>query len=319
MPRFLRYLTRSGRLAEDVHKRPPTKVPEPVGPLLFFGAAVGELVAAFVFHSVVPLAVLGAAAVAFLVGLTDDLFVLGGRMKPLLLVLAAVPLIGLIASHPDLYQSLLNFPILGATSSHFTIYAALVIIAFPVVANAFNMMDAFNGEISWFTLLTSLALLFGVVLRDAYTAGFSPARIGATLPLVAVSAGFVVYNRFPSRAFDGDSGALMFGAMFAALAVTDGVEIAAVVAMVPAILNSFYIISSVRGLVERRRMHGRPTYLGEDGKLYASPETDAPATLARMVLLDGPLTENDLVKSILYLTAFSCILSALTSILTWVV
>jgi UDP-N-acetylmuramyl pentapeptide phosphotransferase/UDP-N-acetylglucosamine-1-phosphate transferase len=179
-------------------------------------------------------------------------------------------------------------------------------------------MDSFNGEISWFTLLTSLALLLGLALRELYTTGFSLARVAAALPLVATAAAFLIFNRYPSRAFDGDSGSLTFGAMLAAIAITGGVEIAAMIAIVPAILNSFYTLSSVRGFVERRRMSTRPTYVGKDGLLYASTEKEAPNTLVRLILLAGPLSERDLVKDIIYLTILTCIFSAAISVLTWV-
>ncbi|MGP8125443.1 MAG: hypothetical protein ACLQEQ_06195 [Nitrososphaerales archaeon] len=318
MPTFIRYLVRSGRVADDVHKRPSARVAEPVGPVLFLGAVAGEVFAYLAFGSLVPLAVIGGAAVAFAIGLADDLFVLGGKTKPLLLLLAAVPLVAALMFQPDLYTSSLTFPLLGTTAAHFTIYTLLVIAAFPIVANAFNMMDSFNGQISGFTLLASSALFFGVVLHAVSNPGFSLARVASVLPLVAVSAGFFVFNRYPSKAFDGDSGALMLGTMFAALAITGGVEIAAIIAIVPAILNSFYTLSSARGFVERRRMAARPTRLGEDGKLYASLEPSSPNTLIRLILLSGPLGERDLVKDILVLTAVACLLSGAISILTWV-
>lgn len=318
MPPFLGYLRRSGRVVDDVHKRPPTKVPSPVGPLLFLGAVAGELVAYAATGSMVPIAVAGGAAVAFAVGIVDDLYVLGGKAKPLLLLLAGAPLILLEAMNPTLYQPVLTFPFLGDTSPHFIIYTTLALLAFPIVANAFNMMDSFNGQISWFTLLTSLAVLFGVVLRTAYTSRSSTAVVAAALPLVAVSAAFLIFNRYPSKAFDGDSGSLMFGAMFASLAITGGVEVAAMIAVVPAILNSFYTLSSVRGFVERRSMSVRPTYLGEDGRLYATPDPSAPSTLIRLILLAGPLAEKDLVRSVLTLTAVACVFSAVISVMTWV-
>jgi len=318
MPPFAGYLKRSGRIVDDVHKSPPTKVPSPAGPLLLLGALAGEAVAYLTFGTLVPVAVIGAAVVAFAVGLADDLFVLGGRTKPLLLFLAAIPFLAITIWQPDLYQSSLAFPFFHSTSPHFTIYTGLVILAFPVVSNAFNMMDSFNGQVSGFTLLTSLALLFGVVLHAAYSSGFAPVRIASTLPLVGIAAAFLIFNRYPSKVFDGDSGALMMGAMYAALAVTGGVEMAAIVAIVPSILNSFYILSSVRGLVERRKMKSRPTYIGEEGRMYASLEKDAPVTLVRMLLLNGPLTERELVKAVLGLTAIACALSVITSALTWV-
>jgi UDP-N-acetylglucosamine--dolichyl-phosphate N-acetylglucosaminephosphotransferase len=145
------------------------------------------------------------------------------------------------------------------------------------------------------------------------------ARVAAVLPLVAVSAAFLIFNRFPSKAFDGDSGALMFGAMFAGLSVTGGVEMAAMIAVVPGILNSFYTLSSVRGFVERRMMGSRPTYVGDDGKMHASAEKDAPNTLVKLVLLGGPLAENELVTDIVLLTGVACALSIVISVLTWVI
>lgn len=319
LPPFLGFLTRTGRLLDDVHKSPPSKVPAPVGPALFLAALVGELVVAVGYQSLVPVAVILGAAVAFGVGLWDDLHVLGGKAKPVLLLLAGLAFVGLVLAKPDLYSSAITFPILGDVSPHFTIYTVLAVVAFPVVANAFNMMDAFNGEVSWFALLTSLALLFGATLHYAATAGFDLARVASVLPLVAVAGAFLVFNRYPSRAFDGDSGSLMFGAMFAGLSVTSGVEIAAMIAIVPAILNSFFTLSSVRGFVERRRMAVRPTFIGDDGLLHASLEPGAPSTLVRLLLLDGPLSEKELVKSIVYLTLLACLFSVAISALTWVV
>jgi UDP-N-acetylglucosamine--dolichyl-phosphate N-acetylglucosaminephosphotransferase len=318
MPPFLRYLVRRRKVTDDLHKQPPTKVPEPAGPILFTGVIVGETIAYASFGSLVPIALIGIAVIAFTIGIVDDLFVLGGRTKPLLLLLAGIPILVSVMVQSSLYVPRLYFPLLGPTADHFIIYTILAVIAFPVVANAFNMMDSFNGEISWFTLLVSLALLFGVVLHAAYTRDFSLVRVAATLPLVAVAAGFLVFNKYPSKAFDGDSGSLLLGAIFAGLAIMDGLEVAAVIAIVPAILNSFYTLSSVRGFVERRRMASRPTYIGEDGKLYASVDRSAPNTLVRLILLNGPLTEKDLVKSVVVLTGIACLLSGAISVLTWV-
>jgi UDP-N-acetylglucosamine--dolichyl-phosphate N-acetylglucosaminephosphotransferase len=317
MPGYVRMLVRSGRVVDDVHKIPPTKVASPAGPILLAGVLAGEAVAYLAFGSLLPLAIGGVAAVAFTVGMADDLFVLGGLTKPLLLILAAIPLVILARFESDLYTPVLTFPLLGDTAPHLIIYTLLAIAAFPIVANAFNMMDSFNGQVSWFTLLASLALSFGIALHSAYTSGFSLVHLAVALPLVAVAVGFLFFNKYPSKAFDGDSGSLMFGALFAGIAITGGVEVAAMIAIVPAILNSFYTLSSVRGFVERRKMGARPTYIGEDGKLYATTDPSAPTTIVRLILLGGPQSEKDLVKSILLLVAVSCILSAGISILTW--
>jgi len=319
MPPYLRFLKRRSSLVDDVHKQPSTRVPSPAGPMLLVAAAIGEVLAYAAFGTLVPVAVIGAAAIAFAVGLYDDLSVLGGRTKPLLLIFAAAPLVASVTLQSNLYIPKLFLPILGATGEHFTIYTVLAIAAFPIVANAFNMMDSFNGEISGFASLSSLALVVGVVLHMYAVPGFSPARLATTLPLLSVSLGFHVFNRYPSRAFDGDSGSLFLGAMFAALAITDGVEVAAIVAILPSILNSFFVLSSLRGFVERRQMHARPTYMSAEGMMYASEERSSPSTLVRLILLAGPLTEKELVKNILLLAAVACLLSIITSALTWVI
>lgn len=318
MPKYISYLKSRGLQKEDSHKAGKPKVPSPVGPVIYVCLVAGELVTAVAFSSVLAIALVAVISVTFIIGIWDDLYVLGAKAKPLLLVFAAVPLVALKFYSPGIYTGAIYFPLLGATSEHVFIYSILVLASVPIVSNAFNMMDAFNGQVSGFALLTSSVLAFGVALHYYSTSGYSVAHLAAVLPLVAVSLGFYYYNRYPSKAFDGDSGALVFGAALAVLAVTCGVEIAAIVAIIPAILNSFYILSSVRGFVERRHMTARPTYMTEDGLLHASQEPGAPMTLVRTILLGGPLGEADLVKEVLALTAVTCGLSVVTSLLTWV-
>jgi len=319
LPSFMRVLVRRGMVVDDVHKARSSKVPSPGGPLLILGLVVGEGLGFLLFRTTLPLVVMAVVLIAGLIGLVDDLYVLDGKVKPLLLVLAAVPVVGTQLIQHSVYVSRLYFPLFAPTGEHFTTFSILILASMPIVANAYNMMDAFNGEISGFTFLTSLALIFGVALRAYTSPGFQVARVAVAIPLAAVSLALHFFNRYPAKVFDGDSGALPFGAMYAALAVIGGVEFAAIVAIVPAILNSFYILSSVRGFVERRKMNSRPTYLGEDGLLHASQEPSAPSTLVRMLLFDGPLPERKLVRDILSLTAFSCFLSGITSFLTWVI
>jgi UDP-N-acetylglucosamine--dolichyl-phosphate N-acetylglucosaminephosphotransferase len=189
----------------------------------------------------------------------------------------------------------------------------------PVASNAFNMLDAFNGELSGFTVIATAALLIAIVFRAVSSSSFDYIRLAATLPLAAAALCFYFYNRYPSRIFDGDSGSLMFGALFATLAIMGGVEIAALVAAIPAVLNSYYILSSIRGFVEHKKMAARPTYLGEDGRLHASAAAGAPTTLVKMILTREPMRESDLVRGILMLAAFACILSVITSGMTWFV
>jgi UDP-N-acetylglucosamine--dolichyl-phosphate N-acetylglucosaminephosphotransferase len=317
MPGYIDFLRSRGRSANDVHKVGGQKVATPAGPLLIAGLVLGEAAVFLVHQSTIPVVVIEVALVAGAIGLYDDLRGLGGIVKPALMMVAAVPLILEQQANQSLYTAQLYFPFFGATGTHFIIFAILIIAAMPIASNAFNMLDSFNGEISSFAVIATVALIAGILMRGYVTSAFNWDRLAATLPLAAVALSFYFYNRFPSRIFDGDSGSLMFGATFAALAIMGGVEIAALVATIPAVLNSYYIILSVRGFVEHKKMGARPTYLGEDGKLHASEQPGAPTTLVRMILLGSPMGEKELVRSIIVLAAFACLLSIITSATTW--
>jgi UDP-N-acetylmuramyl pentapeptide phosphotransferase/UDP-N-acetylglucosamine-1-phosphate transferase len=317
MPWYMRFLTSKGRLATDVHKPQASKIPSPAGPLLILAIILGEAAIYAINESSIPVAAITVVLVAGAVGLYDDLRGLGGVVKPLLLTLAAVPLILLERVHQSLYTAQLYFPLVGATGTHYIIFAILIVASMPIASNAFNMLDAFNGELSGFALIACVALVIAILFRAAYTPSFDYIRLAAVLPLAATVLCFYYYNRYPSRIFDGDSGSLTFGALFATLAIIGGVEVAALVAVVPAVLNSYYILSSIRGFVEHKQMAARPTYLAEDGKLHASASSGAPTTLVRMILMREPMSERDLVRCIITLAAYACVLSVLTSVMTW--
>jgi UDP-N-acetylglucosamine--dolichyl-phosphate N-acetylglucosaminephosphotransferase len=317
MPRYIRFLVSRGRTTNDAHKKGDVRVPTPAGPLIIGAMVIGELVAWIFYGTVIPLVLIFVVLATGLIGLYDDLRGLGGVVKPALL--AGVGLVVALSEHfyPSVYSPILYFPLFTQTGTHFIIFALIVIASIPVSSNAFNMLDAFNGEISGFTAIVSGALVIAIVLRADELSDTSAATVAVALPLLAVSLAFFYFNKFPSKIFDGDSGALSFGAMYVILSFIGGVEIAALVALIPAVLNSYYTLSSVGGLVERKSMKSRPTYVDQDMKLHASTEPGAPITLVRLMLVGGPLGERSLVNRILLLTLFAAFLSVVTSAMTW--
>jgi len=317
MPRYIKFLYAKRRTTNDAHKGGDVRVPTPAGPVLIGALVVGELAAWAFYGSVVPLVLVAVVLAAGMIGLYDDLRGLGGVVKPALLAL--VGLFVVVAEHyyPSVYDPVVYFPLFTETGTHFIIFGLIVVASIPVASNAFNMLDAFNGEISGFTAIVSAALVVAILLRAYALSDTSASTLAIALPLLGASLAFFYFNKYPSRIFDGDSGSLAFGGMFVILSIVGGVEIAALVALIPAVLNSYYILSIVRGLVERKKMPARPTVLGSDMKLYASREAQAPTTLARMILLSGPQDERSLVRKILILCAYAGLLSLVTSVLTW--
>jgi UDP-GlcNAc:undecaprenyl-phosphate/decaprenyl-phosphate GlcNAc-1-phosphate transferase len=131
----------------------------------------------------------------------------------------------------------------------------------------------------------------------------------AALPLVFVSLAFYKYHKYPSKIFPGDSGTLLLGALYGAIAIAGNSEIIGVIALLPAVMNSFLFLSSVKKVVEHRQVKSRPTVLTNDFKLAASTDRNAPVTLLRLILTGGPLPEPKIVHQIFILAAFSSVLS----------
>ena len=317
MPRYIRWIQAKGRTTNDAHKPGNVRVPTPAGPLLIISVVVGEVVAWAFYGTALPLVLIVVVISAGMIVLYDDIRGLGGATKPALLALVGAFVVVSEIFYPSIYDPTVYFPLFTRTGTHFIIFGLVVIVSVPVVSNAFNMLDAFNGEISGFTSIVSGALVIAILIRSYELKDTPASTLAIALPLLAVSVAFYYFNRYPSKVFDGDSGALSLGAMYVILSFLGGVEIAALVALIPAVLNSYYILSSVRGFVERKQMRARPTFLGEDYKLHASVEPQAPTTLARMILLGGALDERTLVKKILAVTAYAAALSVITSIMTW--
>ena len=97
------------------------------------------------------------------------------------------------------------------------------------------------------------------------------------------------------------------------MAIVGGVEIIAAVALLPAVINSFLFLSSVKRIVEHREIKGKPVEHTEDLKLKATTDETAPITLVRLILAGGPLSEKQVGYAIFKLAIFSGILAIITA------
>ena len=80
------------------------------------------------------------------------------------------------------------------------------------------------------------------------------------------------------------------------------------------------IICSICGkIVEHREVKSRPTILNEDFTLQASKEKNAPITLVRLILLDGKLSEREIVTKIYKLATFSASLAIITILIQFLI
>lgn len=299
MPWFIRYLIKKGSVVQDYHKSKRPAVPRPAGPILLLGIAISEFILYFLVPDVKILAILLTTVIAFIVGYIDDIRVMPGWFKPVALVAAAVPIIILAAhgTHLNLIFGDSYIPIL---------YLALILAIIPIAGNTINSIDVLNGVATGIIIISSIPLLTSIAIfgdRETLLAG---------LPMLFSTIALYRYHKMPSKIFPGDSGTLLLGAMFGALAIAGKSEIIGVIALLPAVMNSFLFLSSVKKIVEHRDVKSRPTILTDDFRLAASRSRDAPSTLVRLIVAKGPLSEGQVARRIFTLSVFSSILALVT-------
>jgi len=306
-PMLIKILSKRGSLVEDYHKPDRPLIPQPGGPVIFIALVLGESIVYVITGANEALALIFVTAIAGIIGILDDIYTLSGVLKPALLIIASFPILIL-----GTYNFHVEFPIFGDVRLSI-IYPILVLLAIPVTANTVNTIDVLNGAVTGFIAISSIPLIFALVFKGSIDTALM------VLPLLSVTLGFFIFHKFPSKIFPGDSGSLSLGALYGAIAIVGGIEIIGVVALLPAILNSFFFLSSVKRLVEGKTIKKRPVNVLSGNRLEASKNGSAPITLVRLILADGPLLEKEIVQNILILTAFSSFLAIITAILTWVI
>jgi UDP-N-acetylglucosamine--dolichyl-phosphate N-acetylglucosaminephosphotransferase len=303
-PKVIKLLIAKGSVVQDYHKPERPNIPRPAGPILIIGIAVAEIILYLLTRNIQVLAILLTTIIAFIVGLIDDKKVMPGWYKPVALIPAAIPLIvlGAHGTHLNLIFGEVSIPLL---------YIPLILIIIPVAGNTINSIDVLNGVASEAVIVAMIPLLVSIAVfgnNVVFIAG---------LPLFFGMIAFYKYHRFPSKIFPGDSGTLLIGAMYGALAIAGRSEIIAVIALLPSVMNSFLFLDSVKKIVEHRQIKSRPTVLLEDFKLMASKEKNAPTTLLRLILADGPLSENEIAKKIIKLAIYSSLLALATVVIQY--
>lgn len=317
---LIAYLPRRNMTVMDYHKAGKPQVPRPGGPAIIAAVTVSEVVLFVVTGS---LAVLGLAIVTLisgLIGIVDDLKTLGGIVKPALLLIGGIPLLVLqyIYPHATVYDHHLYLPLFSAPTNIPLIYPLLILVAIPVVTNTINTIDVLNGVVSGFILIAFVPVVFAMVMR-LIVGKENPYVFASVFPIIAASLAFYWFHKFPSKIFPGDSGAMALGAAYGTTAIIGGVEVVAVIAILPAIMNSFFFLSSVKRLVEHREIKSQPTIILPDNMMVSSKDPQAPVTLMRLLVSAKAKSEKEIGADILKLTAFSSFLAILTAVMTWVI
>lgn len=308
VPPLIKMLTKKNWMVKDVNRIGGAMIPRPGGPVILAGIIASEISLYFLlpqhtFTTKAIIALLITTSIGFIVGFIDDRKVMGGWFKPVALIAAAIPIILLGAYEPNLV-----FPLFGEVKIP-ALYLGLILIMIPITGNTINSIDVMNGIASGFMTITTFSLAIALFILQNYSIAI------LTLPLAFASLAFFRYHNFPAKIFPGDSGAITLGSAYGAIAIIGHVEVIAAIALLPAIINSFLFLSSVKRIVEHRQVKG-PTVHTDDHKITATKEIDAPITLVRLIVAAKPLTEKQIGNTIFKLAIFSGILAIITALVS---
>ena len=301
-PVLIKFLEKRNLTVKDANKKGDVMIPRPGGISILIGIVASEITLYFFFPISEVLAIIIVSILGFSVGIIDDRKVMGGWFKPVALAFFATPIFLLGA-----YDSNLDFPLFGSVKIP-SLYLALIVFMIPITGNTLNSIDVLNGIVSGFTAIASFALAISLFILQNYEIGIS------CLGLAFASLAFYKYHKFPSRIFPGDSGSVMFGATYGVIAIVGQVEVIAAIAILPAVINSFLFLSSVKRIVEHREIKN-PTSHTDDLKLKSTDENHAPITLVRLLVAKAPLSEKQICNQVLKLAIFSGILAIITALM----
>lgn len=303
-PKIISSLVAKGEVVEDYHKPDKPAVPRPAGPVLLIGIASAEIVLYLLTLNIKVIAILLTSIIAFIVGFIDDRKIMPGWFKPIALIAAAIPLIasGAHGTHLNLIFGSASIPLL---------YIPLILVIISIVGNTINSIDVFNGVASGFVIIAMIPLLVSIAIF-----GSNEVFIAA-LPLLFGTIAFYKYHKYPSKIFPGDSGTLLIGAMYGAVAITGNSEIIGTIALLPAVMNSFLFLATVKKIVEHRQVKVRPVVLMDDFKIAATKERNAPTTLVRLILAEGPLSEKEIGYQIFKLAIFTSLLAFISIVIQY--
>lgn len=245
----IRYFRFVGLVTTDVHKKNKPLVPYSAGVPLMIGLSVGLLVYifinVFVYGDVGSMTNLFAAITSIFligfVGLLDDLnsvqvkvkgFVEGKKglkrwQKPLMTLLAALPMMAIMAGTTNVYLPVVGNVELGI------LYPLLIVPAAVLIAsNAINMLGGFNGLELCMALVYTLSL--GVF------ALMSGSEVASIIFFTAFAAllGVARFNLPPAKILSGDSFTYILGAVIAVGAIIGNMERAVLITMIPFVVQA---------------------------------------------------------------------------------
>ena len=303
-PWIIQYLTKIGLVVKDQHKKGKPLIPISGGLVVFLGIFFGIMFAIFVqtfyYHSTDRLIDLLAFATSLFaitfVGFFDDLLIrkdhemsfgLKQWQKPLLTVIAAVPLIVLNAG-----DKIVSVPFIWSIDVGILYPLLLIPIGFVGASNMVNLLAGYNG------LEAGLGLIYLSNLSVfAFVNGAEEAALIGAIASAALLA-FLIFNAVPAKIFPGDSLTYLLGGVIASMAIIGNIEVAALIVSIPFF---FEFVLKLRGRL-KKQSYGK-YYKGKVKSLY-----DKVYSIPHFFTISGKYTERQVVFFVYFIEMLFCLL-----------
>jgi UDP-GlcNAc:undecaprenyl-phosphate GlcNAc-1-phosphate transferase len=249
------------QLDRHVHK---TSVPRVGGVAIFASFMVVVALASLLpkstglglFPTRALLSIFASGAIIFMLGLYDDLYLVGPYLKFGVQALAAFILYsgGVGVHRIDLFSSV--------HALRASLGLPLTIVWILLITNAFNLIDGLDGLAAGSACFSTLVVFV--------TSLFVP---NATVTLLAivlagVTLGFLRFNFYPASIFMGDSGSMFIGFMLAALALAGSEKAPTMLAVAIPVIAFGFPIMDVALAVSRRLVSGKHLFAGDRDHIH---------------------------------------------------
>jgi len=306
IPGLLRKMREGGMVGRDVNKSTKHEVPELGGIAALFGVGVQKIVGDIAEPPY--LAAISVFFIAAMVGLIDDISNIPQRVKVVGVGFAALPLMLVHLGTEVPFPFGHSIALIGTL--YFVYWLLLVPAGVTGVANAMNMSAGYNGLESGQIAIISTAMLVILLVR-----GSPEHSVIIMAALVGAAIGLYAFNRYPAKVFIGDIGTLGMGAALAAGIILGHIELYGIIAILPAFYEGFatFYYSQIQCVPDRRHACHHPI-IREDGNLEP-PKGAERYTLAYLLLSRKPMTEQQLVRTLLGLYSLAAIAAIILSFL----
>lgn len=228
LPNIIKKMKENGLVVKDMYKKDLPAVPANGGLLILMTAIFSLSIISLFYSKYIPAITYVSIMVVVLFalfGILDDIVNIGRPAKLILLYYCSYSLI------PFIPTTLVNIPSIGQFDLGILYLQVIVPVYVPVVANLTNMHSGFNGLAPGLSLIVmSTILLKTFFLGDIFNVLFLISLCGA---LTA----YFMYEKYPSKIFWGNIGALAIGAAIGIGIVIEGFIVSGFIMLIPHTIN----------------------------------------------------------------------------------